>query len=53
MTFIFNLSKDSQIVPLSAVAEIACASGAAVVGDALNLDGNGFAYLSHSDGRVI
>ena len=53
MTFIFNLSKDSQIVPLSAVAEIACGSGAAVVGDALNLDGNGFAYLSHSDGRVI
>ena len=53
MTFVFNLSKDSQIVPLSAVAEIACGSGAAVVGDALNLDGNGFAYLSHSDGRVI
>lgn len=48
MTFVFNLSKDAQTIPLKADADIAIGNAAAIEGDVLTLEGNGFVYLSHS-----
>jgi alpha-glucosidase len=48
MTFVFNLSKNAQTIPLKAHADIAIGNAAAIEGDVLTLEGNGFVYLSHS-----
>ncbi|MEL6751753.1 MAG: alpha-amylase family glycosyl hydrolase, partial [Pseudomonadota bacterium] len=49
LTCIFNLSPDTQKVPLKVAAEIVVGNVASVTGSALTLDGNGFAYLSHGE----
>lgn len=48
LTCIFNLSATQQTVPLKAAAKIELGEAVSLTDDTLTLDGNGFAYLSHS-----
>ena len=48
LTCVFNLSADTQTVPLKAPAQIARGNAALVDGETLTLKGNGFVYLSHT-----
>ncbi len=49
MTCVFNLSNTPQTVDLKGKSDIAQGNLAAIKGNTLTLDGNGFAYLSHGD----
>ncbi|MGJ8621934.1 MAG: alpha-amylase family glycosyl hydrolase [Yoonia sp.] len=48
MTFVFNLSKDTQEIPMQAEAEIAKGNFAQIKDGTLTLEGNGYVYLSHT-----
>lgn len=48
LTCVFNLSKKTQTVSLKTAATIEHGQAAVISGQTLILDGNGFAYLSHS-----
>lgn len=50
MTCIFNLSRDVHSVPVNLNVDVECSQGVTIEDNALILDGNGFAYLSHSAG---
>lgn len=53
ITCVFNLSKDKHTISLIGAADIICGSSASIDSSILTLDGNGFAYLTHSDMAVI
>ena len=48
LTFVFNLSKDSQIVTVTGDPAVEFSGEAALDTDTLTLSGNGFAYLTHA-----
>lgn len=48
LTCVFNLSPDPQTIPLKAEAKIAKGNRAQIDDDTLQLDGNGYVYLSHT-----
>ncbi len=48
LTFVFNLSKDSQVVTVTGDAAVEFSGEAALDTETLTLSGNGFAYLTHA-----
>ncbi|MDB4122266.1 alpha-glucosidase family protein [Octadecabacter sp.] len=48
LTFVFNLSKDSQIVTVTGDPAVEFSGEAALDTETLTLSGNGFAYLTHA-----
>ena len=53
LTCVFNLSADTHVVKVKGAATVDCANAATLDGETLTLNGNGFAYLSHTGAIAI